>query len=554
MLENNDEYGTGGGGMVAPPQAVPLAPPKKPKALGATGVEGRGLLGGTPLGAGGGAVSAEGPAGMPQGAFQPPLGQPQAPPMTPQPTSSAPMGTAGASTFTGTNNLIGSQFSPESSQRLGQTQGLVDTARQGVGGYQTPTFQGIGTPTGTTGTLDAEALGGLRSAQAPTFTGINDTGPAFTGINAAPGFDPAADTARARSLAGQGLESLNNAPSRQQLAEQTFQSLGNIENAQLGKDIRSAGQRAAAFGRLGSGMVDEETGDIFGAHKSKLADIRRQLSTDAAGQQMGDQLGKINAASGLAGQFGGEDLNRAGFTQGLRGEARGERGDALTYAAGQRREARGERDTAFGAGERAAAFNLDKSRTLAGLGSDQFARGQSLRSEARGERGDALGASQQDFANKRAQLGDLSALEGQQSGQELSNRNELRGERGYQQDLQQQGLENRLGQYDREQAAQQQTFGQQNTTNSLLAQLGFGGDTSGTLGGLSDQYSQNAQGAQAGSGDLLKQLFAGGQGSPAGPAAQNAPKDNLQLMLNSGIPYDQAIAAMKQAGQTTQAG
>jgi hypothetical protein len=112
---------------------------------------------------------------------------------------------------------------------------------------------------------------------------------------------------------------LANQPNRQALAEQSYQALANLDAANLGRDIQGAGQRAAQFGRLGSGMVTAETGDIFGQHQAELANIKAQLAAGTAGQQLQDQLNRLGAAQGVTGQLAGLDTERYGQLAGERG-------------------------------------------------------------------------------------------------------------------------------------------------------------------------------------------------------------------------------------------
>jgi len=62
-----------------------------------------------------------------------------------------------------------------------------------------------------------------------------------------------ADVGQARQTTGQLLGSLANAPSRQDLALQSYDALANADLANRGAAIRGLGQRAAALGRIGSG-------------------------------------------------------------------------------------------------------------------------------------------------------------------------------------------------------------------------------------------------------------------------------------------------------------
>lgn len=496
LLDMGDEtLNAGGGGTMALGTGLPIKK-KLPGAL--TGLEAGATQ--APLGmniappsspAGMASLGGAGQGGQPT---QAPLGMNIAPP-----TTTAPMATPGATTFGQTNNLIGTQFNPDVSQRLGQTQGLVNNAATGYANTTLPQFGQIA------GSDFSKAQGGLDQA----------------GKIAGQGLGQSALTGQATDATSQGLAGLNNAPSRQDLANQSLESLGNVEQAKLQSGLRAAGQRAASLGRLGGGEDLTGFGGLFGEYNTKIADIKRQLATDTAGQELGDRLAKLNASSGILGQSQGQDLAKGNFGLNQAGQLGSLAGQQAGLTSAGRNEQLGERQ--FGADQGLANANL-----------------------------------------KQQQLGQLGNLETQQFGQDLTNRNELRGERGYQNDLQQQALGNRLGQHQQEQADQQQAFGQQNANNSLLANLGFGGDTAGTIGGQADQYGQNAQSAQGGAGDLLKNYFAnqGPQGvtsalggAPQGTRTQAAGTPFLSAKVDewkrAGVPdaqIQQLLASMGRSG------
>lgn len=110
---------------------------------------------------------------------------------------------------------------------------------------------------------------------------------------------------QAGGIAGQGLGA---SPDRQQLASDSYSALSKLDAAQEGKDIQGVGRRNAAFGRLGSGMVDTDLQDVFGAHDLGLANVKAQLAKETAGASLGDQIARGNF-----------DLNRAGALQSLAG-------------------------------------------------------------------------------------------------------------------------------------------------------------------------------------------------------------------------------------------
>lgn len=326
----------------------------------------------------------------------------------------------------------------------------VDEATAAARGAGIPAYRRID-PTGF-----AESRGLLQ--EAGTLSRGGDL-PAFEGV-ATGTYAPSAEAGRARTLTAQGLESLIGAPSRQDLALETFRRLEGESVPETQAAIRSLGQRAAALGRTGSGMVTEEAGDIFGARKLKLENIKKELASETAAQELNDRLNRLQATQGVAGQLSGEDLARAGFEQGLRGETRGERGALLEDAqrraalglqrgeavrglagdvAGLEEAARGQEVGERGfetevAGQRAG-LDLARSGQLADLAERRLGAEQARRGELVGEReaGTALASRAADLALSRGQT--LAGLAGQGLTAERGQREEAVGERGFQSDL-----------------------------------------------------------------------------------------------------------------------
>lgn len=143
---------------------------------------------------------------------------------------------------------------------------------------------------------------------------------------------PAADTAAARGEISSQYGKFAGMPDRRALAEQEYNALATLDNANLGRDIQGAGQRAAQFGKLGSGMVTAETGDIFGQHRDYLAKVKSDLATSTAGQMTQDQLNRLSAAQGVTGQLSGLDDAAYGKNYAERGYQAGESQQAYDNA------------------------------------------------------------------------------------------------------------------------------------------------------------------------------------------------------------------------------
>jgi len=393
-----------------------------------------------------------GGAGVSGPAIVAPAPQPQ-PGVAPSPTPYA-----ATSTFGPSQNLIGTQIGPQDSQRLQATEGQVNTAQQNVAGFRglTP-FQGIGTTQAPTGLLN-QAQSNIGQAQLGPLGGIGN------------------DVGQARSATLSALGSLNNAPSRSQTAQNLYGALSDQETANTGAKIRDLGQRSAALGRLGSGMVTSEAGDIFGQREANLAAIKAQLAAQTSGQEQGDILNRIQAAQGVTQGLGGLDLAQSGL--GLQ------------------------------AGQAGANLALDRAGALSGLAGQQFGIGQGQRQEQVGERSARTGQELADLGARQGVLGQLLDTEGQQYGQEAGARNELRGERGYQADLEQQGISNEVRRQELQDQLLGSDYGRQANTLGMLGNLGFQGPSPTGLG-LADLYSGQSGDSNAAIAELLRSLGRG---------------------------------------------
>lgn len=135
---------------------------------------------------------------------------------------------------------------------------------------------------------------------------------------------PEAQSARAIALAK--LQNATGGKSRIDLAAENLDLLRKRNQETYDKTIRAAGQKAAAFGRLGSGLVNSNLADVTTQFLRDQADAEKSAALEAAGGDIQDRLNQLQAALEAGGQWQGEDLGQAGFRQGLRQEVRGERG------------------------------------------------------------------------------------------------------------------------------------------------------------------------------------------------------------------------------------
>ena len=154
-----------------------------------------------------------------------------------------------------------------------------------------------------------------------TTAGLPTTG--FTATDNLRGtqIDPVASAAtrNAVGLSSGALEGLFDTPDRGDIAASTFERLRAQTEPTFQNDLRQVGQRAAALGRIGSGLTTTELGDVTSNRERFLTDVAGQLSDDAASRTLDDRLGRFGAATGAASLF--ENIDR-----GRRDELRGERG------------------------------------------------------------------------------------------------------------------------------------------------------------------------------------------------------------------------------------
>jgi hypothetical protein len=192
-----------------------------------------------------------------------------APPMNPK-LAKVPQ-PANMTGFGPDQNLIGTQFNPQADPRLQGTQGQVT---------------------------------GLQNQLASTGGQIPGQGQAQNWLN-------------------QSAQTIQNLPNLQQSTQDLYGALTNQANVQSAQQLRDLGQRAASLGRLGSGMVTADAGDIFRSREANLAGIGANLANQSAQAQNAQQFGQSQALSGLAGQQLGFGQSQLGAQQGLLGQLSG---------------------------------------------------------------------------------------------------------------------------------------------------------------------------------------------------------------------------------------
>lgn len=138
-----------------------------------------------------------------------------------------------------------------------------------------------------------------------------------------------------QSAVDSAVQALSGAPSRQDLAQQSYDQLLQSEAQQHAADLRTVGQDAAKFGRIGSGMTTSDLGTVEQRYNQYNAQQRAQLATQAAGQQLGDTTARLGALTGVEGQQFGQGETQANDLRGERGYQYGLSQDAQNAAINQ---------------------------------------------------------------------------------------------------------------------------------------------------------------------------------------------------------------------------
>lgn len=442
-------------------------------------------------------------------------------PRQPLPKKMPAVNAPSTATIDTTNNLINRQITTQPSTSTTNARNTADNAMTQYASWNPGTFNQM-TPVDTSRTeqLYGAANQQVQGLQATPYEAVGPT-----------------DQTRTRALLGSalgsvgGLSSMNpggsvvpssfalNLPDRAKLAADAYSLIQERAQPQFAQDLRAVGQKAAALGRVGSGLTTNELGDVATLHDRTLDQARRDLATQAAGQTVADKIaeGQLNLQYGTAADAGRNaafrnalDLNNTRFGQltnlaGMENQLAGQRrSDELTER--DARIAAGDRQNALGMAR--AAANRTYGSDLYGLGSDAYAR-------ARDERNAASDFDQRSFDNRRSIFGDTAGYARDLYNQDAQSADELRGERAYQYGLSRDAQRDAINQY----GAQEDQYNTGFDQGRTLFGLGYGMDPSGVY----TQQAGNAQGsadaATAGVGDLLGSYFnyRNGQNRPPGP-------------------------------------
>lgn len=437
------------------------------------------------------------------------------------------------------NDLRGTAIMPGTSQTLGQYDQYVQGQAAQVAGNQFTPFasfdpvnystetgmlQGANSAMQGLGYNFAPANSAYQGALSTQTQAANRAGAMLAPLAAGGSFGgggASADTSRFNTELDGALAGLEG-PDRAALAAQTMDLLEERSRGGFNNALRETGQRAAALGRLGSGMTTNDLTGVLQSRENLLDRSRRELAIDAAGQTLNDRLAISDRQAGIAGQrFGGETFN-AGLADAA--AARGQQG--AMFGANL---ARGVANDVYGMGRDSATLGMqvgdrsaDQARDIVGLGVQQagFTRGiandlgnftrdtyQSGVNERDAARADEFGRA--GFGLQ--QLGALAGLQGQQRGFESGLRDEARGERDYQNSMERQAFERQI---------QQQQFNEWLRASGWdravqAGGMGFGNDPSGALANAGQTAGQQA-GDMYGLLGLLGSAFGRSAGTGSG--------------------------------------
>lgn len=480
----------------------------------------------------------------------------------------------GLSSFGATDNLIGSQINPTNSA-------LTNDATSAMSGALSQYMnQPLGTTFGavTPGRSDATTrLGGQAQNAADAYAGAggppNLSNPAFAGIGAntygqsqgylqqllgggagqagGGSFGYAGDTGQARAATMSQLQQMLNAtPDRAALASSAYDRLVKESQPQFETDLRNVGKKAAALGRVGSGMTTSDLGTVQQRREEQLAARRADLADSAASQTLSDAQSRLSSALGATTGLGGMDTAAGNLNLGYLGESNraiGQNQDSRYRAAmgladlqsQSRGESVSERDKAYSAGQDAnnLAMQLDNTRfgrlqnqamDLASLRGNSLAEDRALQNDQRTERDFLANQENQTYNRGRQRFTDLGSYLSGRENQDAANRSWMAQERGYQADMDQRAIDNQVRERQLQESLLQGRFGR----GMDLSQFGYGNQPTGTYMdaaqqgyGVADRYGQQASDAWGGATDAVTNWAYNRQRNRAPAPPQNVTMD-----------------------------
>lgn len=410
---------------------------------------------------------------------QPQVQPPQAPLINPLPATSAvgPYASnapqAPQQTFGPGNDLRSTQINSAPSARLTAAQGATGTAAQGV-----QNFNRGQSVTGYTG-----QFGQQLAPKAVGFRGVNASVSAPT-LNTQVGMRPAPTNAAFRGV-NPNIEArsvLAGGPNRTDIAKNTLALFNEQSNLDRQQGIRSIGQSAARFGRIGAGMT---TNDLTGLEASLDRNRRVQENDLASRVAEGDISDRFRDRDYLTsvdeGNYGRATNERdaeLGLSERNIGRERTDRDIALGLDEANVGRAMQDRDFTTGLAERNVGRGINERDTELGLDERNAGRDFDARRTALEM---ALGMGNAEGSDALNRFRTASDYEGSIYGNEFDARNEQRGERGYQEELARFAHEQRIRQRQMENEEQQAEF-QRGYDRSRLGMAGSGQTADGADG------------------------------------------------------------------------
>lgn len=388
--------------------------------------------------------------------------KPSAPTFDPFPKPPKPMDGITPPSFGGVDKTpktgTPGMFNPLAPQQ-GLTQGQFGPGQNLIGTqFGMKPLQSVGTGNHTTSNKTLQGLGGMLGAgQVGSFNYNQDQ----------------------QGVRGQAVSQLahmlNTDPERNKLAADSMALLEERSQPGFDQQIRSVGQKAAAFGRIGAGLTTSELGDVTSNREKMLDQSRRQLATESAQQMLDDRYKKLMAAQGLGDSLSQQDLGAGSINQGY---------NQMALDEGHR---------AFGRG-------MDFSNEQYGRESDQYGRARDERNYSRGDQYDQLGVN--------------------------------RGERDWQYGLERDALGDRERQYGMEEDSYQRDFDR----DMRMAEFGYGQNPAGAYGAQASQRRDQATQGMANTAPLFYE-WARRRNQPAPPSGQ-VPSGTQQGGADMYLPGD----------------
>lgn len=440
-------------------------------------------------------------------------------------------GLPGQTSFSATNNLIGSQFNPTNSAATNQAQTWTQNSGNAYNNYQFSPFQQLapvnfGAERGMLNGAQSQMQGlqynngaansQYANAQGAQTSAMNRASGAMQGLQGlgANGFGSAtssASTGRFNSELDGALTGLNG-PDRAKIAAETMGLLEERSRPGFEQDLRGVNQKSAAMGRRGSGITTNELGDVTLARERELALARRDVANDAASRTLSDRLDVSNFQRGVANdRFGGETFNAsladagaarnqqgamfgADFQRGIANDMYGMGRDASDLAMGiGDRFGQQDRDR-VGLGERQAGFSRDIALDNADFTRDEWG---SARDERDAGRADEYG--QFDVAERR--FGMNQDYLGRERDNDFNGRQEMRGERQFQYGLSRDAMGD---EYDRMNFEENMRNGRFNRAQGTAA-LGFNAPSpTGAYQNASNTAANNSSDAWGAFGSMMQ--------------------------------------------------